>query len=626
MTRTCAPTNLPGADSIDVPALREKYLKERAARLIKEATDQYARTEGGEFSDVYESDPHTPVQDRSPISEDLDVAILGAGWTGLLAAYHLKRNGITDFRNIDHAGGWGGVWYWNRYPGLQCDNDAYCYLPLLEEMDFLPSKKFTDGYEIREYMNSIVERFELGPKAIFHTLARSLRWDEGIRRWHITTDRGDDIRARFVVMGNGLLNIPKLPGVPGLSSFKGKIFHTSRWEYDYTGGDQRSPSLTGLRDKTVAIVGTGASAVQAIPFLAEYAKQLYVVQRTPSTVDERENPPTDPAWVRTLTPGWQRRRQQNFDQAAISGLAPGQHDLVCDIWTEINRNLAAELESEGWPALSIEEFMKRREIIDYRVMERLRNLVDATVESEAAREALKPWYRFLCKRPLSSNDFYPVFNRPNVELIDVSRTRGLERVTERGFVAAGREYAADCLIFGSGFEVTSSLERRWGLEAVEGRGGASLYDHWRNGYKTLHGITTRGFPSLFFTGFIQSAFNATTTEMLNGHCAHIGYVIAEALSRGAVAVEPTAEAQQAWVDHVRETAFDNSQYLNECTPSFFNGEGTNRKTNFYLGDNYGPGWYPFEEILADWRAKGDMAGLLLESAPAAGADVANPIA
>jgi cation diffusion facilitator CzcD-associated flavoprotein CzcO len=413
----CEPTNTP--KTVDIPALRAKYAQERDKRLHPEGQKQYVQPKG-ELAANYAADPHMPIKPRAAVNEDLEVAILGAGWTGVLAGYHLTNAGITNFRHIDLAGDFGGVWYWNRYPGLQCDNDAYCYLPLLEEMGFMPSKKFSDGFEIMDYMQSIARRFGFDKSGLFHTLTTGLRWDDKIKRWHITTNRGDQIRARFVIMANGLLNIPKLPGVPGINDFKGHMFHTARWDYSYTGGSHRNTVLDKLGDKRVAIVGTGATAAQAIPFLGKYAKQLYVIQRTPSTVDERANLATDPEWVKTLKPGWQKERQANFHRAAMEAFMPGEPDMVCDIWTEISRNLAAELAAEGWPQLSFEQFMARRENVDYRVMERLRQRAATLVNDPATAEALKPWYRFLCKRPLSNDEYYPTFNRPNVKLIDVS--------------------------------------------------------------------------------------------------------------------------------------------------------------------------------------------------------------
>jgi cyclohexanone monooxygenase len=604
----CEPTKTPC--DVDIPALREKYRQERDKRIHPEGQKQYVRPVG-DFADSYEADPYTPLEPRDALSIDIDVAILGGGWTGILAAYHLTNAGVSSFRCIDHAGDFGGVWYWNRYPGIQCDNDAYCYLPLLEETGFMPSQKYANGSEIYEYCRLIANRYGFYERAIFHTVVTTLRWDESIRRWRISTNRGDDIRARFLIMANGLLNIPKLPGVPGIRNFGGKIFHTARWDYEYTGGDWKNPVLDKLADKRVAIVGTGATAIQAIPYLGRYAKQVYVLQRTPSTVDWRYNAPTDPAWVKTLKPGWQKERQANFQRAAMERFARGEPDLICDFWTEISRNIAAELEAEGWPELTPEQYAARRDDMDYRVMERMRRHVDSIVEDKETAEALKPWYRFLCKRPLSNDDYYATFNRPNVKLIDVSATRGVEGMTGTGFVAGGVEYAIDCMIFASGFEVTSDLDRRWGIDVIEGRDGLSIYDHWADGYKTLHGVMSHGFPNQFFTGYVQGGLNASTTEQFGRQCYHIAFIIREALSRGLATVEPSREAQDDYVKMIRASAVDTSQFQRECTPSYFNNEGDEKKARWYLGDSYGPGWAAFEQLLQDWRDEGNLAGLVL---------------
>jgi cyclohexanone monooxygenase len=603
----CAPTHTP--EQIDIPSLREKYRHERDKRIRTDGQKQYFRPTG-QVAVNYAADPHKPVLPREPISEEIDVIVLGAGWGGIMAAYHLRQAGVTNFRNVDTAGDFGGVWYWNRYPGIQCDNESYCYLPLLEETGFMPSKKFADGWEIHSYCKTIAENYGFADKALFHTLINTLRWDEELKRWRVGTNRGDDIRARFVILACGVLNMPKLPGVPGIDKFKGKIFHTARWDYGYTGGSYRDPVLSKLADKRVAILGTGATAIQAVPHLSKYAKHLYVIQRTPSSVDERPNPPTDPEWVQSLKRGWQKERQANFQRAAMEFLQPGEPDLICDIWTEINRNLAAELAAEGWPQLTAQQFMARRERVDFRVMERLRGRVAQLVKDEKTAEALKPYYRFLCKRPLSSDEFYPTFNRSNTELIDVSETKGVERMTENGFVANGKEYAVDCMIFASGFEVTSDLNRRWGIDVVAGRGGRSIYDHWRDGPKTLHGTMTHGFPNQFYIGYIQGGLNASVTEQFGKQGHHIAHVISEALKRGAAVVEPSKEAQDEYVCHFEAMEIDLSEFQGQCPPSYFNNEGE-AKPKWALFRAYGPGWDAFQKMLQDWRDQGDLKGLIL---------------
>jgi cyclohexanone monooxygenase len=608
---------LPPADEISIPSLKQKYRHERDRRMRSEGQRQYVKP-AENFAGGYEADPYTPLKERAPISEDCDVLIIGAGWSGIMAGVELRKKGIDNFRTVDHAGDFGGVWYWNRYPGLQCDNDAYCYLPLLEETGFMPSKKFTDGAEIREYAQSIARKYDLYRGALFHTMISALRWDENLNRWRISTRQGDEIRARFVIMANGLLNIPKLPGIPGIHEFRGHVFHSARWDYDYTGGSQAAPVLDKLTDKRVAIVGTGATAIQLVPFLGKYAKEFFVLQRTPSCVDTRRNSLTDPEWVKTLAPGWQAARRANFHRGANERLLRGEKDLIGDIWTEVNRNLAAELEQQDWPELTAEEFAARYEEMDFRVMERLRRRVDDIVKNRDTAEILKPWYRYQCKRPTSNDDYYETFNLPSVKVLDVSSSQGVERMTEKGFVVDGVEYEVDCMIFASGYEVTSDLDRRWGFDTFVGRNGLSMYDNWKGQYKTLHGMTTHGFPNLFIIGLNQGGLNSSLTQNFETQSGHIAYIIQQAFSRGVIAVETSKEAQDDYVKHIRETAIDRTQWISECTPSYFNNEGKpdidengNEKFRFYLGEVYGPGWDAFVRLLEGWREQDDLAGLLL---------------
>ncbi|MBW8486365.1 flavin-containing monooxygenase [Actinomadura parmotrematis] len=610
----CTPTETP---DIDHEALRAKYLAERDKRIRPEGQRQYLVTEDG-FAGYYADDPYTPSVPREPIAEDVDVVVLGGGWAGLVAAARIKQAGVTDLRIIELGGDFGGVWYWNRYPGIQVDTDSYCYLPLLEETGYVPSEQYASGKECFEHAQRIGKHFGLYENAIFSTKVDALQWDEEHSRWLIATNRGDDIRARFVVMCQGPFNRPKLPGIPGITDFQGHMFHSARWDYAYTGGDAGG-GMDRLADKKVAIIGTGASGVGVIPHLARSAEHLYVFQRTPSYIHERGGAPTDPEWARSLEPGWQAERRRNFHTAAFEAFAPGQPDLVCDGWTEVSRNLAAHLDATGgWAQLAdVERFLELKEIQDYRTMERVRRRVDEVVEDPATAEALKPYYRFLCKRPGFSDDYLPAFNRPNVTLVDVSGTKGVERITARGIVAHGTEHEVDCIVFASGFEITTDLDRRLGIAPFTGRGGRSLYEHWRDGYRTLHGMTSNGFPNLFFTGFLQGGVTAAITLIFEQQAEHISYVIAETLARGASSVEPTAEAQDAWGETVRATATDYAANFNrECTPGYYNNEGE-QKPRSHLGEPYWLGFYAFDDLLRAWRDDGAMEGLALGGGPAA---------
>lgn len=611
----CQPTKTPG--NIDIPALREKYKAEREKRYNSAGQKQYFRPTSGALAEQMD-DPYQPVVPRAALNEDLDVAVLGGGFTGLLSAVQLKKAGVGNIRNIEHAGDFGGVWYWNRYPGIQCDNESYCYMPLLEETGYMPSKRFADGHEIQGHCVRIAKQFGLYEGALFHTRVTSLNWDDGAQRWIVQTNRGDRIRARFVVMAGGPLNRPKLPGIPGLQDFKGKVFHSARWDYDYTGGSWEKPVLDKLKDKRVAIVGTGATAIQIVPYLAKYAKEVFVLQRTPPSVDARPNPPTDQAWAKSLQPGWQKQRQDNFHRGAMEGFQPGDVDQVCDFWTEINRNIAARLEvDQAWATLTAEKFMAMREEEDYHVMERFRRRIDEIVEDKKTAEVLKPWFRFHCKRPLSSDSYYPSFNQPNVHLLDVSATKGVERLTANGFVHEGKEHAIDLLICASGFEVTSDLDLRWGIAEIKGRDGASLYDVWADGYRTLHGVVARGFPNLHYTGYVQGGLYATTVEQFNRQGAHIAWIVAEALKRGITAIEPTQAAQDAWVELMSHSTAFNQFMQSECPPSYLNNESG--KFRFYLGEFYLAGFTAFEQLLQDWRSKGSFEGMELRTAKAGAA-------
>lgn len=608
---TCGPTDTP--QDIDIDALREKYAQERAKRLRPEGAAQYLELEG-EFAEFYEVDPYTTVTERDPIVEDVEVVILGGGFAGLLAGAYLKKAGVTGIRVIEMAGDFGGVWYWNRFPGIQCDNDAYCYIPLLEELDFMPSKKFADGAEIFEHCRNIGKHFGLYDGALFSTQVRELHWDDEAQRWRINTDRGDEIRARFVVMAQGSYNRPKLPGIPGIKDFTGHVFHSARWDYDYTGGNADG-GLHKLADKRVALVGTGATGIQLVPHLGRDAEHLFVFQRTPSSVDVRHNALTDPEWAKTLQPGWQEERKRNFHNwSPFVGVVFGEPDLVCDFWTELGRNLTARIGALEDPAsVTVEQIMAFREEEDYKIMERLRRRVEAVVEDPETAEALKPYYRFMCKRPTSSEHYLATFNRPNVTLVDVAECKGVERLTEKGIVANGREYEVDCVIFASGFEISTEISRRYAIDRIVGRDGLSLFEYWRDSYKTLHGMTSRGFPNQFFMGFIQGGVSANTTAMFEQQAKHIAYIIAEAQNRGATTVEPTQEGQDNWVATVRELAIDNSAFELSCTPGYYNNEGRggNEGNGAFLGDFYSPGFYAFDDLIAEWRASGNLEGLEL---------------
>jgi cyclohexanone monooxygenase len=599
---TLEPTTADEPLDFDPAALREKYRVERDKRLRTDGNDQWTEVKG-DFSH-YIDDPYVePGFTRAPLNDEVDALIIGGGFGGLMAAARLREAGVEKIRIIEKGGDFGGTWYWNRYPGAQCDIESYIYLPLLEETGYVPREKYSYAKEIREHSRRIGEHFDLYKDALFQTEIREVTWLEKDRRWLVETSRGDAIKARYVVMSNGPLNRPKLPGIPGIDSFKGHSFHTSRWDYAYTGGDSEG-NLTKLADKRVAIIGTGATAIQCVPHLGRHAKQLYVFQRTPSSVDLRGNRPTDPDWAAHLQPGWQKERMENFNILVSGGSQPV--DLVSDGWTDIIRNLISVAAFRGDKPMSPEEIAQGMEIADFKKMNQIRSRVDETVEDDTTAEALKPWYRQFCKRPTFNDDYLPTFNRKSVTLVD-TKGRGVERVTEKGLVVDGVEYEVDCIIFATGFEVGTNYTRRAGFE-VTGRDGVKLSDHWSKGPRTLHGFMSHGFPNCFHMGVNQSTLTPNFPHLLGEQARHIADLVSQANLRQATSLEPTAEAEAGWGQTIRETARSNLEFREACTPGYYNGEGHAGAGEGLFDNLFGPGPVMFFALIKQWRESG-MEGL-----------------
>jgi cyclohexanone monooxygenase len=592
----------------DPEALAAKYRAERDKRRRPDGNAQYQGIEGA-FA-AYMDDPYVAQSlERAPLTDEVEVLVVGGGFGGLLAGARLKEAGVEDVRIVEKAGDFGGTWYWNRYPGAACDIESYIYLPLLEEVGYLPVEKYSRAPEILDYSARIGRRFGLYQNACFQTEVTAMRWDEAAARWIVETNRGDAMRARFVVMANGPLHRPKLPGIPGVESFRGHSFHTSRWDYGYTGGDSQG-GLTGLQGKRVGIIGTGATAVQCVPHLGAWAEELFVFQRTPSSIDVRNNRPTDPEWAASLEPGWQQRRMDNFNTLVSGGFQA--EDLVDDGWTDIIGNILLIARRKAAAGEKVEDPAALMQLADFTKMEQVRARVDVEVKDPAKAEALKPWYNQFCKRPCFHDEYLATFNRPNVHLID-TKGRGVERITERGVVVDGREYALDCLIYATGFEVGTSYTRRSGYE-LYGRGGQTLTEKWANGAETLHGMHARGFPNCFIISNTQAGFSANFPHMINEQSKHLAYIVAEATARQARVVEASAEAEAWWVEEIVRLAILRRDFLEACTPGYYNNEGDVQAMSA-KNSSYGAGPVAFAEVLRRWREDGELAGLELGARP-----------
>ena len=588
----------------DPDALRDKYRQERDKRLRSDANNQYIEVKD-QFANVVDDPYVEPDFEREPLTDEVDVVVIGGGFGGLMAGARFKEAGIKDIRIIEAGGDFGGTWYWNRYPGAQCDIESYCYLPLLEELDYIPKEKYSYAPEIFEHSQRIAKAYDLYDGACFQTKVTELEWSEEVARWIVKTDRDDRMLARFVVMSTGPLNRPKLPAIPGIEDFKGHTFHTSRWDYDYTGGDH-SGNLTNLKDKVVAIIGTGATTIQAAPYVGKHAKHMYVFQRTPSSVDVRGNKPTDPQWAKTLKPGWQRERRENFNDMVIG--RPVKEDMVNDGWTEIFRNLASLVPKKEEQQISPEEVAALAELADFKKMNGVRARVDQHVSDSETAEALKPWYRQFCKRPTFNDEYLPTFDRENVTLVDTSNSQGVERIEENAVVANSVRYEVDCIIYATGFEVGTSYTRRSGFD-IHGQGGIKLSDYWADGLRTLHGFSSHGFPNCFQVGFSQNGFSVNLTAVLDDQAQHVAYIIKQIMDRGASYAHPSEEAESEWVATIRKLAISNIAFQEACTPGYYNNEGDVAAQRGLGAESYAPGLNAFNRLLKEWRDNDELEGL-----------------
>jgi cation diffusion facilitator CzcD-associated flavoprotein CzcO len=595
-----------GAVKIDKDALKAKYAEERAKRLRPDGNDQYLQLK--DQLAHYLEDPYAPVVERERKNDHVTFAFIGGGFAGLVTGARLKEAGIDDVRIIEKGGDFGGTWYWNRYPGAQCDTASFVYMPLLEETGHMPTEKYAHAPEILEHCQRIGKQYGLYDNALFHTEVRDLEWDEGRSAWIIRTNRGDEFTARFLGMGTGPLHVPKLPGIPGLEEFQGHSFHTSRWDYGYTGGDPEGAPMDRLADKRVAIIGTGATSVQAVPHLAKACGTLYVVQRTPSSVDVRANQPTDPEWFATIsTPGWQQRWLENFTANQTGGMA--EEDLVMDGWTDLARRVRSRIMSLPPEDFTPEGMMAAFEDSDFEKMEEIRHRVDTIVEDPQTAHHLKAWYRQLCKRPCFHDEYLQAFNEPSTHLLDTDG-KGVERITPKGLVVQGVEYEVDCIIYASGFEVGTEWTRRAGYD-MTGRDGVRLSEHWADGMRTKHGTHVHGFPNAFIVQPTQGAnLISNIPHNLTEAGKTIAMIVQHAIDRGHREVEVTKEAEDAWVDLLLSGPDFGIIGSLDCTPGYYNNEGqpgANRQS--FVG--YPAGAMAYFQYLDAWRSQGDFEGLEL---------------
>jgi cyclohexanone monooxygenase len=597
----------------DPEQLAERYRIERSKRLRDDAESQFIEvTNDSAFANEYMAhDPYSETVKREPIKDIREVIVIGGGWVGLMTATRLIQSGVTDVRIVESGTDFGGTWYWNRYPGAQCDIESYSYLPLLEETGYIPKLRYSYAPEIFEHAQRIGKHFDLYKDAVFQTSVSELRWDADEALWIVSTNRGDEMKARYVCLGTGSANRPRLPGIPGIETFEGHSFHTCRWDYDYTGGGQEG-NLDKLANKKVAIIGTGATAIQCVPSLGASAEQLYVFQRTPSSVDNRNNFKTDPGWAASLEPGWQAARQQRLAESMMGGVV--HPEFEDEGWTRLARNARAMIAQSG--DLAPEQLGELAQLADFKTMEEIRSRVDQIVQDPAVAGKLKAFYNQFCKRPTFNDDYLETFNRLNVDLVDVSETQGVELITERGIVVNGKEYEVDCIIYASGFEITSSYQRRIGFP-INGVDGESIYDHWDDGMRTMHGLMAHGFPNMFLCGgLFVFQLGPNYCYGVDVQAKHVAYTLSELSKRKVRVAQPSTEAVQRWMDDQLSAESSQAQLVlggspASCTPGYYNQEGTAERYRDVRLESYGKGLVAYGRVLEEWRMAGDFDGLEL---------------
>lgn len=617
--------------------IQQKYQEERAKRFRPDGNFQYVEpAKDGKLRNFLKDPWVAHEKHASSSNEAVDGSyskflIIGAGFGGLLFAARLIEAGISpsDIRFIDCAGGFGGTWYWNRFPGLMCDVESYIYMPLLEEMNYMPKHKYAFGIELRDYVNAIASKYDLSDKGIFRREVKSMAWDDDKKEWHVSTRAyGTDaldatLNAQFVIMATGLLVSPKLPGVPGVESFNGDIFHTSRWNYDVTGGSPEDPSLPKLKDKSVGIIGTGATAVQAVPVLAKYAKHLHVFQRTPSSVSRRDNRPTDPEEWRTSVAnkkGWWRDRNSNFAILLAQSEPLPEVNLVGDEWSK-NRAYCAlvgwgnPLKHEDVPAHVADLYAR-----DFPYAEAVRARTAAIVKDPETAEKLKHWYPSWCKRPCFHDEYLQAYNEPNVTLVHTDG-QSISNITPNGVVVGDKEYPVDVLIMATGYESPAKYidtPSRAGIN-VTGRGGINFTQKFSEAGDTLHGVTTRDFPNLFWSGPGQAGATANNVFLLDTLSQHVAYIIstAEKQKPGRITIEPTAEAETAWGYEIAARAAAGAAMVG-CTPGYLNAEGAldmvvqlppEEQMKMAKRGIWGLGLMDYSRVLDEWRNQGNLPGL-----------------
>ncbi len=495
--------------------------------------------------------------------EEFEVVIVGAGFAGMYMLHRARGLGLTA-RLYEAASGVGGTWYWNRYPGARCDIESLEYSYQFSEalqQEWRWTERYAAQPEILRYANHVADRFGLRPCMQFDTRITAAAFDEPSSRWNLGTSRGERVRARFLVMATGCLSSANLPGIEGLESFAGRTYHTGRWPHEEV-------DFTGL---TVGVIGTGSSAVQSIPIIANQAQELTVFQRTATYSVPARNAPLDPAYEAQVKADYKGFRARNslMPNAFGSNTPRNESSALAATAEERERAYEARWRKGGLFFLGAFGDLILEERANRTAAEFVRAKIRATVRDPRVAELLSPRQAIGCKRLCIDSGYYETFNRPNVRLVDVSRAP-IERITPTGLRTGGRDYALDAIVFATGFDAMTGS-----LLAIDfrGRGGRRLSDKWQAGPRTYLGLGVEGFPNLFLvTGPGSPSVLTNMMVSIEQHVDWIAECIAWLRAQGRRRIEASAAAEDAWVAHVNAVAdrtvypLCNSWYLGSNVP------------------------------------------------------------
>ena len=487
-----------------------------------------------------------PMASSAPRATVLDVLVVGAGFSGVYMLHRLRQLGLSA-RVLERGDGVGGVWFWNRYPGARCDVQSFDYCYSFDE-DLQQEWRWTERYaaqpEILSYIEHVVERFDLLRDIQLETTVVSADFDERTDRWHVRTDDDHTFVAQFVVMATGVLSASKRPDFPGLEDFEGDWYLTSSWP-------KEGVDLSGRR---VGLIGTGSTGIQIAPQLAEQADHLYVFQRTPNFSMPARNHPLDDDFYRELRAGYRERRtaaRQTArgypsppvlgDRPALEHSAQERQEVYERVWANGGPTFTS-----SFPDLILDKAANDT-AADF-----VRSKIREIVRDPVTAELLSPHDHPLgTRRPCVDTDYYPVFNRDDVTLVDVRRA-AIERIEPHGLRTTEESYELDTIVFAIGFDaMTGALMRI----DIKGAGGAPLREAWEDGPHSYLGLAVAGFPNLFMiTGPGSPSVLTNMVMSIEQHVEWISELLRHAHANGVQRIEARIEAQEAWGEHVVEAA------------------------------------------------------------------------